>query len=242
MDEFSARLAALEQGVRERDARIQHLNKMLTQQQTTLQSQSIGMSVTQPDLHREMLARVKEFDGDDVKWPGWWFNLQSFLKANHIGYEALIERIVHESGATRLTNTTLNNADKKLSSSLYYVLGLTMTDESKTLKIVHNVAVGEGAIALHKLLAEYQPDIVNRHLGLLMTTTTWTIRATDPITAINELYFKITAYELQSNERRSYRSYFSEGPVRMCQRVGAPRAAHEQHFHSARIRNFHELR
>ena len=45
-----------------------------------------------------------------------------------------------------------------------------MTDESKSLKIVRNVAVGEGAIALHKLLAEYQPDIVNRHLGLLMST------------------------------------------------------------------------
>ena len=37
---------------------------------------------------------------------------------------------MHESDATRLTDTTLNNADKKLSSSLYYVLGLTMTDDS----------------------------------------------------------------------------------------------------------------
>ena len=138
MDEFSARLAALEQVVRERDAHIQHLNNMLTQQQTTLRSQSSGMSVSQPDLHREMLARVKEFDGDDDKWPGWWFKLQSFLNANHIGYEALSERIVHESDATRLTNTALNNADKQLPSSLYYVLGSTMTDESESLKIVRN--------------------------------------------------------------------------------------------------------
>ena len=76
-----------------------------------------------------------------------------------------------------------------------------MTDDSNSLKIVRNVAVGEGAIALHKLLAEYQPDIVNRHLGLLMTTMNWTIRATDPTTAINELDLRITAYELQSNER-----------------------------------------
>ena len=66
---------------------------------------------------------------------------------------------------------------------------------------MRNVAVGEGAIALHKLFAEYQPDIVNRHLGLLMTTMNWTIRATDPITAINELDLRITAYELRSNER-----------------------------------------
>ena len=78
---FSARLNALEQGVRERDAHIQHLN-MLTQQQTALQAQSSGTSVTQPDLHREMLGRVKEFDGDDDKWPGWWFKLQSFLIVN----------------------------------------------------------------------------------------------------------------------------------------------------------------
>ena len=72
---------------------------------------------------------------------------------------------------------------------------------AKSLKMVRNVAVGEGAIALHRLLAEYQPDIVNRHLGLLMTTMSWTIRATGPITAINELDLRITAYEVQSNER-----------------------------------------
>ena len=94
IDEFSARLAALEQGVRERDAHIQHRNSTLTQQQRAIQAQSSGMSVSQPDLHREMLARVKEFDGDDDKWPGWWLKLLSFLKANHIGNEVLIERIV----------------------------------------------------------------------------------------------------------------------------------------------------
>ena len=94
------------------------------------------MSVSQPDVHREMLARVKEFDGDDDKWPG------SFLKANHIGYEALIERIAQVTDATALTNTALNDADKKLSSSLCYVLGLIITDESKSLNIVRNVAVG----------------------------------------------------------------------------------------------------
>ena len=148
-----------------------------------------------------MLARVKEFDGDDDKWAGWWFKLQSFLKANHIGYEALIEKIVHETDATKLTNTVTHSVHKMLSSSLYYVLGSIMTDESKSLKIVHNVAVAEGAIALHKLLAVYQPDIVNLHLGLLMTTMRWTIRATDPITAINELDLRITAYELQSSEK-----------------------------------------
>ena len=43
---------------------------MHTQQQTVLQAQedqSSATSVSQPDLHREMLARVKEFDGDDHK-------------------------------------------------------------------------------------------------------------------------------------------------------------------------------
>ena len=64
MEEFSAQSNALEQRVRERDAHIQHLNNML-QQQTALQAQSSGTSVPQPDLHREMLAPVKEFDGDD---------------------------------------------------------------------------------------------------------------------------------------------------------------------------------
>ena len=119
------------------------------------------MSVSQPEVHRKMRARVQEFDGDDDKWPGWWFKLQSLLKANHPGYE----RIVHETDATKLNNSVWNNADKKLSSSLSYVLGLTVTDERMALKIVRNVAVGEGATALHKLLAQYQPDVVNRHLS-----------------------------------------------------------------------------
>ena len=92
----------------------------------------------------------------------------------------------------------LSAADKKLSSSLYYVLGLTMTDESKSLKIVRNVAVGEGAIGLHRLLGEYQPDIVNRHLGLLMSTMNWSIRPTDPLFPINELDLRMNAHELQS--------------------------------------------
>ena len=140
-----------------------------------------------------MLARVKVFDGDDDKWPGWWFKLQSFLKANHLGYEGMIERIVAETDVANLNNAVLSTADKKLSSSLYFVLGLTMTDESKSLKIVRNVAVGEGAIALHRLLAEYQPDIVNRHLGLLMSSMNWSTRPADPVTAINELDLRMNA-------------------------------------------------
>ena len=156
MEEISARLNALEQGVLERDVHIKHLNTLL--QQSAPQAQSGTTSVTKPDLHREMLARVKEFHGGDDKWTGWWLKLQSLLKANHLGYEGMIERTVQETDATKLNNAVLSNAHKKLSSSLYYVLGLTMTDESKSLKTV-------GAIALHKLLAEYHSDIVNRHFG-----------------------------------------------------------------------------
>ena len=110
MEELSARLNALEQGVRERererDAHIQHLNTML-QQQTAFQAQSSGTSVPQPDLHPEMLARVKEFDGDDDKWLGWWFKLQSFLNANHLGYgrddrENRARECCHESEQRRV--------------------------------------------------------------------------------------------------------------------------------------------
>ena len=84
MEEFAARLAALEHGVRERetrerekrerererkrerererDAHIQHLSNALSQQQTVLQAQQAQSSETsfsQPDLHRGMLAWAK---------------------------------------------------------------------------------------------------------------------------------------------------------------------------------------
>ena len=99
----------------------------------------------------------------------------------------------------------LSTADKKLSSSLCYVLGLTMTDESKSLKIARNLAVGEGATGLHRLLGEYQPDIVNRYLGLLMSTMNWSIRPTDPVAAINESDLRINAHESQSSEKMAER-------------------------------------
>ena len=91
-------------------------------QQSAPQAQAATTAVPQPDLHREMLARVKEFDVDDDKWPGWWFKLKSFLKTNHLGYEDMIERIIQETGVANLNNAVLSTADKKLSSSLYYVL------------------------------------------------------------------------------------------------------------------------
>ena len=144
---------------------------------------------------------MRDFDGDDEKWPGGWYKLQSFLKPDHTGYKALIENIVQETDSTKLINVSMDTADKKLSSSLYYVHGLPMTDKSKSLKIVRDVSVLEGAIALHRLLAEYQPDVVNRHSGLLMSTIDWTIRTTAPITAIHQLDLKITAYEEQSTEK-----------------------------------------
>ncbi len=97
-----------------------------------------------------------------------WLVVQSLLKANHLGYEGMIERIVQGSVVVNLNNAVLSSAEKKLSSSLYSVLGLTMIDESKSRKIVRNVAAGEGAIALHKMLAEYRPDIVN-----LVTWVCW---------------------------------------------------------------------
>ena len=78
----------MEQGVRERDAHIQHLNNML-QQQTALQAQSGGTPVPQPDLHREMSARVKEFDGDDDQW------------------------LCGRFGVKNLNNAVLSNVDKK---------------------------------------------------------------------------------------------------------------------------------
>ena len=71
MEESLAQVTALEQGGLGRDAGyVQHLNNVLTQQQTVLQApqdQSGAASVAQLDQHCEMLARVKEFDGDDDK-------------------------------------------------------------------------------------------------------------------------------------------------------------------------------
>ena len=60
---------ALKQSVIGQDA-AHNLNSMITKQQNGLvaqQDESSAKSVSQPDLHREMLARVKEIDVDDNK-------------------------------------------------------------------------------------------------------------------------------------------------------------------------------
>ena len=44
------------------------------------------------------------------------------------------------------------------------------------------------------------------------------------------------------DRRHDLMRFWFSPPVHVCQRVGAPRAAHQQHFPSATIRNFHELR
>ena len=51
----------------ERDELIQDMNTMI-QQQSATQAQSGATDAPQPDLHRERLARVKEFDGNDDKF------------------------------------------------------------------------------------------------------------------------------------------------------------------------------
>ena len=55
---------------------------------------------------------------------------------------------MQEADATNLTDAVMN---RELSSSLHYVLGLTVTDESESLKTVRHASVGERATALHKL-------------------------------------------------------------------------------------------
>ena len=81
----------MEQGVRERDAGGDRITML---QQSALQTQSSGTPVPQPDLHREMWARGKEFDGNDDK------------------YEGMIERIVQETDAANLNDAVLINVDK----------------------------------------------------------------------------------------------------------------------------------
>ena len=196
MEEISARLNALEPGVLERDAHIQHLNMML--QLSALQAQSSTTSVPLPDLHREMLARVKEFDGDVDKWLGWWFKLLSLLKANHLGYEGMIERIAQETDATDLINAVLSNADKKLSSSLYCVLGLTMTDEHVAQDSTQcgswrrrncSSQVAGGVPARHRQSSLGSAD-VHELVG-------WSDRSSH----CNQRVGRINAYQLQSGER-----------------------------------------
>ena len=61
----------------------------------------------------------------------------------------MMERIIQETDAANLNNAVLSTADKKLSSSLYCVLALTMTDESAMWRDRSSQVVG-GVSARHR--------------------------------------------------------------------------------------------
>ena len=48
-----------------------------------------------------------------LDWPDFSFYIR---EAKHIGYEALVERIVHDAVAANLTKAVMNSVNKKLSS------------------------------------------------------------------------------------------------------------------------------
>ena len=136
---------AMEQGVRERYAGGDRITVL---QQSALQAQSSG-TTPQPDSHREMWARVKEFDGDDDKWLGWWFGVKNLNKAvlsnvdkNHASEDGEPETAVQDAVDELNKNPVADNGK----------LDMAVRDTSDRLRTDHTAENGK----IDTLFCEFQ--------------------------------------------------------------------------------------
>ena len=160
--EIASSCNAMEQGVQERDAGGDRITVL---QQSSLQAQSSGTPIPQPDLHREMWARVKEFDGDDDKWLGWWSGVKNLNKAvlsnvdkNHAPEDGEPETAVQDA-VDELNKNPVADNDK---------LDMAARDTSDRLRTDHTAENGKIDTLFYELQSgERMADTVKRGVLLI---------------------------------------------------------------------------
>ena len=90
------------------------------------------------------LGKVKEFNGDRAKWPGFSFKFTSYLLALDGQYEQWLTRVAATEDEANLINAALPSEDKAKSLRMYNLLTMLMADDSKAQKIVDELLAGKG--------------------------------------------------------------------------------------------------
>ena len=153
-----------------------------------------------PDLESRLvdtrvIGKPDMFFGEREKWKDWSMVLKAYMMAVDPEYVGAFERL--DNAAVTLHNASVSPRSSKLSVQLYYVL--VMLSRAKAQDKLNVVGQGEGFSAWQRFLADYDPKIRTRRVGMLIQILTATFTG-DLAQALDQFDTLIKEYEQCCND------------------------------------------
>ena len=137
-----------------------------------------------------VIGKPDMFYGERERWKDWSMILKAYMMAVDPAYVDSFDRL--EKDVTPMHNASLSPRSTKLSVQLYYVL--VMLSRAKAQDKLNVVSQGEGYIAWQRFLADYDPKIRTRRVGMLIQILTATFTG-DLAQALDQFDRLIKEYE-----------------------------------------------
>jgi len=204
MEEVTRMLQELNTRLQEQEGRTQQLqreNAGLNSELGTLRA-SQGQTPAQPTrqlvgalVDTRVLGKPDHFSGDATKFADWSFKLKAYMAAIDHRYQSCFA--IAESSAAPVLIVNLDPAEAALSTQLYYVLVMLVTETA--LNKCHNAGINEGFERWRQFVLEWEPRLQTRHVGLLMQVLSYQFdgELSNKLAAFERL---ITEYERQTTK------------------------------------------
>ena len=124
------------------------------------------------------LGKPKSFNGTDGAWRGFRFSLCAYAGAVKPRMAVLMESSLGVD-ETEVLNMKLNADEKCISTQLYYMLALSIDQDTAGLTIVERAGSGEGLLAWWRLVKTYEPDTAGRAAGMLQEVLNFDFDSSD---------------------------------------------------------------
>ena len=142
-----------------------------------------------------VIGKPDMFFGEREKWKDWSMVLKAYMMAVDAEYVEAFGRL--DSAAVTMLNGSLSPRSSKLSVQLYYVL--VMLSRARAQDKLNVVGQGEGFSAWQRFLADYDPKIRTRRVGMLIQILTATFTG-DLAQALDQFDTLIKEYEQCCND------------------------------------------
>ena len=142
-----------------------------------------------------VIGKPDMFFGEREKWKDWSMVLKAYMMAVDPEYVGAFERL--DNAAVTLHNASVSPRSSKLSVQLYYVL--VMLSRAKAQDKLNVVGQGEGFLAWQRFLADYDPKIRTRRVGMLIQILTATFTG-DLAQALDQFDTLIKEYDQCCND------------------------------------------
>ena len=116
-------------------------------------------------IDTRQLGKPDKFDGVDANWSDWNFVAASYLAVTNHALKVMLDTAVNRPELS-CENTGLTEAERGMSTQLYYVL--VLLTKGRALDKVQAAGEGEGLVAWRLLHAQWEPAVVSRYVGMLM--------------------------------------------------------------------------